>query len=76
WHINADEALFQDYNTEFNPDGFYQADAFRSSDHDPVLVGLAARPGTAPKPVKGPKPVEVQLLALTDFHGNLTAASA
>ncbi len=45
WHVNADEALFQDYNTEFNPDGFYEADAFRSSDHDPVLVGLAARPG-------------------------------
>lgn len=57
WHVNADEALFQDYNTEFNPDGFYQPDAFRSSDHDPVLVGLAARPGKAPKPVKGPKPV-------------------
>jgi predicted extracellular nuclease len=48
WHINADEALFQDYNTEFNPEGFYEPDAFRSSDHDPVLVGLAARPVKAP----------------------------
>jgi predicted extracellular nuclease len=44
WHINADEALFQDYNTEFNPEGFYEPDPFRSSDHDPVLVGLAAQP--------------------------------
>jgi predicted extracellular nuclease len=45
WHINADEALFQDYNTEFNPEGFYAPDAYRSSDHDPVLVGLNASNG-------------------------------
>ena len=44
WHINADEALFLDYNLEFNPDGFYETDPYRSSDHDPVLVGLDARP--------------------------------
>ncbi len=40
WHINADEARFLDYNTEFNPPSYYRADAYRSSDHDPVLVGL------------------------------------
>lgn len=45
WHINADEALFQDYNTEFNPDGFYAPDAYRSSDHDPVLIGVAGQHG-------------------------------
>ncbi len=45
WHINADEALFQDYNTEFNPPGFYQPDPYRSSDHDPVLIGVARNPG-------------------------------
>lgn len=39
WHINADEALFLDYNTEFNPPGFYVPDLYRSSDHDPVLIG-------------------------------------
>ena len=44
WHVNADEALFQDYNTELNPDGFYAPDPYRSSDHDPVLVGLRAKP--------------------------------
>ncbi|GAA0562008.1 ExeM/NucH family extracellular endonuclease [Actinomadura livida] len=43
WHINADEPLFLDYNTEFNPPEFYRPDAFRSSDHDPVLVGLRLR---------------------------------
>ena len=40
WHINSDEARFLDYNTEFNPAGYYRSDAYRSSDHDPVLVGL------------------------------------
>jgi predicted extracellular nuclease len=40
WHINADEPIFRDYNTEFNPPAYYQPDAYRSSDHDPALVGL------------------------------------
>jgi uncharacterized protein len=40
WHINADEPLILDYNTEFNPPGLYAPDAYRTSDHDPILVGL------------------------------------
>lgn len=40
WHINADEPVFLDYNTEFNPPQYYQPDAYRSSDHDPVMVGI------------------------------------
>ncbi len=44
WHINADEPLVLDYNTEFKSAGqvtsFYDATQFRSSDHDPILVGL------------------------------------
>ncbi|MFI0411311.1 ExeM/NucH family extracellular endonuclease [Actinomadura sp. 3N508] len=43
WHINSDEPVFLDYNTEFNPARFYSPDAFRSSDHDPVLLGLRLR---------------------------------
>ncbi|XRQ12520.1 ExeM/NucH family extracellular endonuclease [Actinomadura welshii] len=43
WHINSDEPVFLDYNTEFNPPGFYRPDAFRSSDHDPILLGLRLR---------------------------------
>lgn len=47
WHINADESLSYDYNLEFKqpacagcaPDP-YAPDAYRSSDHDPVLLGL------------------------------------
>ena len=40
WHINADEPVLLDYNTEFNPDGLYAPDAYRSSDHDPLIVGI------------------------------------
>ncbi|MDD2739740.1 MAG: ExeM/NucH family extracellular endonuclease [Methylomonas lenta] len=44
WHINADEPRALDYNTEFKTpgqvSGFYAADAYRSSDHDPLLVQL------------------------------------
>ncbi|MGP3930287.1 ExeM/NucH family extracellular endonuclease [Nonomuraea sp. KM88] len=40
WHINADEPRIRDYNTEFNPPDLYRPDAYRSSDHDPLVVGL------------------------------------
>ncbi len=46
WHINADEPIFLDYNLEFkagnrgNTPDLYEPTPFRSSDHDPVLVGL------------------------------------
>jgi predicted extracellular nuclease len=40
WHINADEPDAIDYDTGFNPQAWFAGDAFRSSDHDPVLVGL------------------------------------
>jgi predicted extracellular nuclease len=44
WHINADEPIVLDYNVEFKSPNhvttLYAPDQFRSSDHDPVLVGL------------------------------------
>lgn len=40
WHINTDEPPVLDYNQDFNPAGYYSEDPFRSSDHDPVIVGL------------------------------------
>jgi uncharacterized protein len=43
WHINADEPRVIDYNLEFKPDDRYAATPFRSSDHDPVIVGLELR---------------------------------
>jgi predicted extracellular nuclease len=45
WHINADEPDVLDYDTSFKPasqDALYEPNAYRSSDHDPVLVGLDA----------------------------------
>ncbi len=45
WHINADEARVFDYNVEYKTDNqiasLYDDSPFRSSDHDPALVGLA-----------------------------------
>ena len=52
WYINADEPPLFDYNDDVHDPGerdyerksaalpTYEADAFRSSDHDPVIVGL------------------------------------
>ena len=44
WHINADEPSVLDYNLNFKPTNqqgtLYAPDAFRASDHDPVIVGL------------------------------------
>ncbi len=40
WHINADEPRFLDYNEEDNPKSLFKVDPFRSSDHDPVLIGI------------------------------------
>ncbi len=44
WHINTDEPPVLDYNTEFksvnHQASLYAPDPYRSSDHDPVIVGL------------------------------------
>jgi uncharacterized protein len=40
WHINADEPPVLDYNTEFKTDDRYAPTPFRSSDHDPLVIGL------------------------------------
>jgi uncharacterized protein len=40
WHINADEPSVIDYNTEFKPQDLYTPTPYRSSDHDPVVIGL------------------------------------
>ena len=39
WHINSDEPRGLDYNN-FNQPGLFSPDEFRSSDHDPLVVGL------------------------------------
>ena len=51
WHINADEPNVLDYNTNFKSAGqvvsLYAPDEFRTSDHDPVLVGVCLTPPIA-----------------------------
>lgn len=48
WHINADEPIALDYNTEFQSAAqqalFYGTAFYRTSDHDPVLIGLEPSP--------------------------------
>jgi len=51
WHINADEPDLIDYDMSFKldaQDAIYAPDAYRSSDHDPVIVGLAVCDEIAP----------------------------
>jgi len=43
WHINADEPSILDYDTSFKndpEDALYESNAYRSSDHDAVLIGI------------------------------------
>jgi len=43
WHINSDEPDILDYDTTFKPpaqDALYEVNPYRTSDHDPVVVGL------------------------------------
>lgn len=53
WSINADEPRALDYNTEYKSDeqvvSFYAADAYRSSDHDPVVVDLKLAQNVEPE---------------------------
>lgn len=53
WHINANEPRVLDYNLEFKSAqqqvDWYAADAYRSSDHDPVLVVLDLQQPQAPQ---------------------------
>ncbi|MDQ7877008.1 ExeM/NucH family extracellular endonuclease [Microbacterium sp. QXD-8] len=47
WHINADEPSLIDYDTSFKlpaQDALWAPDPYRSSDHDPVIVGLNLTP--------------------------------
>jgi predicted extracellular nuclease len=52
WHINADEPSILDYDMSFKQpaqDALYEPDAYRSSDHDPVIVGLDVCDEIAPE---------------------------
>ncbi len=47
WHINADEPDIIDYDMNFKQDAqdaLWEPTAYRSSDHDPVVIGLQLEP--------------------------------
>ena len=55
WAINAEEPVVLDYNME-NKDAaqdvsYYNADPYRSSDHNPILIGLNLRPADTTAPL-------------------------
>lgn len=64
WNINSVESFAFQYDG-YGP--FYEPGPFRSSDHDPVVVGL----NTAAEPTT----VDLQLLSINDFHGRLESPS-
>jgi len=63
WEINSPESIALEYS-RYNSHGtlFYDRLPYRSSDHDPVVVGLAAN-ATVP----------LNLLNINDFHGRIDA---
>ncbi|GIF09729.1 ExeM/NucH family extracellular endonuclease [Actinoplanes siamensis] len=63
WNINSVESYAYQYDG-WAP--FYNADPYRASDHDPVVIGLDTG---------APKPIDLQLLNINDFHGRLEAPS-
>ena len=61
WNINSPE--WGDRGYEF--DAAEPGTVFRSSDHDPIKVGVSAEIA----------PVEIEILTVNDFHGRLEAGS-
>lgn len=62
WNINSGESVALEYS-RFRSHGteFYADDVYRSSDHDPVIVGLSAEQSDT----------ELTLLGINDFHGRI-----
>ena len=63
WSINSGESVAFEYSRHnYNATDFFQNNVFRSSDHDPEIVGLNINTGAVE---------QVQILATNDFHGRL-----
>ncbi|MFL6133377.1 MAG: ExeM/NucH family extracellular endonuclease, partial [Nocardioidaceae bacterium] len=64
WNINSVESVAFEYSRDnYNATDFYQPNPFRSSDHDPLLVGF--------DPVAANGTVALNLLGMNDFHGRI-----
>jgi Predicted extracellular nuclease len=79
WHINADEPPILDYNTNFKSPGqissLYAPDFYRTSDHDPVIVGLDLD-GTPPTTIATVSGTTNPLCPSNCYVGSATVALA
>ncbi len=69
WEINAEESIALEYSRyDYHGARYYAPDEYRSSDHDPVVVGLdAGEAGST---------VDLTFLNINDFHGRIESAAA
>ncbi|MDR2257477.1 MAG: ExeM/NucH family extracellular endonuclease [Arthrobacter sp.] len=68
WNINSVESVALEYSRyNYNALNLYAEGPYRSSDHDPVVVGL----NTADAPASDTK--RLNLLNINDFHGRIDA---
>ena len=66
WNINAGESIALEYSRyNYNVSNLYDASPYRSSDHDPVIVGLDLSGGATPEP-----PVDTTTLQSTPSAGS------
>lgn len=67
WNINSGESVALEYS-RYNNHGtlFWQEGPYRSSDHDPLKVGLSAGAGA---------PTTIDILTINDFHGRIEAGN-
>jgi 5'-nucleotidase len=62
WNINSVESVALEYSRyNYNVTNFYEPGPYRSSDHDPVIIGLGLKAA----------PVTLNLLNINDFHGRI-----
>ncbi|WGD36512.1 ExeM/NucH family extracellular endonuclease [Lysinibacter sp. HNR] len=65
WNINAGESIALEYSRyNYNATNFYDTSPYRSSDHDPIIVGIDLNTTFLPD-------VPINLLSINDFHGRI-----
>jgi 5'-nucleotidase len=67
WNINSGSSIALEYSRyNYNATDFYHEDVYRSSDHDPVVVGYSfGAPAGAT--------IDLNLIDINDFHGRIDA---
>ena len=79
WHINADEPNFLSYHLTTQNDLLYAPNPYRSSDHDPILIGLDFSPEIPPvafsqdiQASTADQPIQINLEAIDEYNRPLT----